>query len=209
MKTIGRNLVIGYGNLERQDDGVAFYVVNRLRQRLGQKPLKSDDAGLAKLGNSTDSVYIRQLVPELIETLSNYDRLVFVDAHIPAGMSNLVCTRIYPEDGFPLFTHQMNPALLLAILKALWGREPLSHLLTIPGLRFEMGRGLSARTAALVGPATRIILELLARPSDPLPRGGRLQPRRMRRWWLPPHSKTNFEIKENKSFTGCKETRHL
>ena len=176
MKTVGQNLVIGYGNLGRQDDGVAFYVVNRLRQQLGQKPLRSNDAGLAKLGNSTDSIFIRQLVPELIETLSNYDRLVFVDAHIPAGMSNPVCTRIYPEDDFPLFTHQMNPALLLAILKALRDREPRSHLLTIPGLRFEMGRGLSAMTAALIGPATRIILELLARPSDSLPRGAFCRP---------------------------------
>jgi hydrogenase maturation protease len=171
-----RSLVIGYGNLERQDDGVAFYVVNRLRQRLGQKPLRFDDAGLARLENSTDCVFIRQLVPELIETLSNYDRLVFVDAHIPAGMSNLVCTRIYPEDDFPLFTHQMNPALLLAFLKALWDREPISHLLTIQGRRFDLGRGLSAMTAALVDPATRIILELLARRSDPLPSGSCLLP---------------------------------
>lgn len=172
---MGCNLVIGYGNLDRQDDGVGFYVVNRLRRQLGQKPLNPDDTGLAELGERTDSVFIRQLVPELIETLSNYDRLVFVDAHIPAGMPVLQCTRILPQDGAPLFTHQMNPTLLLAILKALRGREPLSHLLTIQAAGFEMGRELSAATAALVDPATRIILELLATPSDALPHAGRLK----------------------------------
>ena len=167
-----RNLVIGYGNLERQDDGVGFYVVNRLRQGLGQKALQPDDAGLTKLGEPIDSVFIRQLVPELIEPLSNYDRLVFVDAHIPASLPNLVCTRIYPEGGMSLFTHQRQPALLLAILKGLQDRDPLSHLLTIRGFQFEMGRRLSAATAGLVGPAARIILELFETSPDSLPHAG-------------------------------------
>jgi hydrogenase maturation protease len=167
MKTMVRNLVVGYGNLERQDDGVGFHVVNRLRRHLAQKPLSPEDDGLSMLGRRTDSVFIRQLVPELIDTLVNYERVIFVDAHVPAGIPHLVCTRLYPGDGRALFSHHMHPAMLLGILQALLDRAPLGHLLSIQAYRFELNRNLSAKTAALVAPATEMILELLATLSDP------------------------------------------
>jgi hydrogenase maturation protease len=163
MKTIVRNLVIGYGNMERQDDGVGFHVVNCLRRHLAQKPLYPNDDGLSRLSHRTDVVFIRQLVPELSETIAHYDRVIFVDAHMPAVTPHLVCRRLHPEDGTALFSHHMHPAQLLGILKALWDREPLSHLLSIQGYRFEFGRRLSAKTAKLVAPATAMILELLER----------------------------------------------
>ena len=164
-----RNLVIGYGNLERQDDGVGYHVVNHLRRHLAQKPLARNDDGLSRLGRRTDAVFIRQLVPELSETLAHYERVIFVDAHVPADMPHLVCTRLYPEDGMALFSHHMHPAQLLGILKALWDQEPLSHLLSIQGYRFGLGRRLSAGTRELVAQAAAMVLELLETFSDPLP----------------------------------------
>jgi hydrogenase maturation protease len=162
------NLVIGYGNLERQDDGVGFYVVNRLRRHLGQKPLARDDDGLSRLGRRTDSIFTRQLVPELIETVVQYDRVIFVDAHEPPDMPHIVCTRIYPDVAATLFSHHMHPQMLLGFLKALYDREPVSHLVSIQGSRFEFERGLSVKTAALVAPVTEMILAMLEMP--PVPR---------------------------------------
>jgi hydrogenase maturation protease len=161
------SLVIGYGNLDRCDDGVAFYVVNRLRRHLGQKPLDCDDNGMSELGGCRDSVFIRQLVPELVETVANYDRVIFVDAHIPADGPQLVCTRLDPLQGEVLLSHHMHPAQLLGILKAIWDREPVSHLLSIQGCRFGLGRRLSAGTAKLAAPAAEMILELLDAAPDP------------------------------------------
>ena len=167
MQTGLRKLVIGYGNLDRCDDGAGFYVVNGLRRRLGQKPLDCDDNGMSELGGCRDSVFVRQLVPELVETVADYDRVIFADAHIPSGGPRLVCTRVDPQEGGSLFSHCMHPAQLLGILKALWDREPVSHLLSIQGCRFGPGRGLSAGTAKLVAPAAAMILELLDAASDP------------------------------------------
>jgi hydrogenase maturation protease len=169
MKTMVRNLVIGYGNPERRDDGVAFYVVNRLRRHLAQPPLDWEDNGLSGLGRQTDSVFVRQVVPELIDIIVHYDRLIFVDAHVPADMPNLACARLYPHVDTPLFSHHLHPALLLGFLKAVRDQEPLSHLLSIQASRFELERGLSVETAALVDPAAAIILELLGTAPDPLP----------------------------------------
>lgn len=161
-----RSLVIGYGNLDRHDDGLGFYVVNRLRRRLGQEQLAFDDNGLARLGGALDSVFIRQLVPELIETAVNYDRLVFVDAHIPADMPNLMCVRIGPDNAVSGFTHQFHPAAFLALLKVVCDHEPASHLLSVSGCNFDFGRGLSANAARLLEPSIELVLRLLETPFD-------------------------------------------
>lgn len=168
MQTKLRSLVIGYGNLERCDDGAGFYVVNRLRRRLGQKPLDCDDNGMSELGGDRDSVFVRQLVPELVETVADYDRVIFADAHIPSGGPQLVCTQVDPQQGVMPLSHHMHPAQLLGILKALWDREPVSHLVSIQGCSFGLGRGLSAGTAKLVAPAAAMILGLLDAAPDPL-----------------------------------------
>jgi hydrogenase maturation protease len=159
-----RSLVIGYGNLDRHDDGLGFYIVNRLRRHLGQKPLAFDDDGVARLGRSPDSIFIRQLVPELIETASDYDQLVFVDAHIPADLPDLMCTRVRPGEALSGFTHQLHPAAFLGLLKLLCGREPVSHLLSVMGSNFDFGRGLSANAAGLLEPAIGVILKLVGTP---------------------------------------------
>jgi len=161
MQTALRSLVIGYGNPERCDDGVGFYVVNRLRRQLGHKLLGWNDNGISELGGRNDFVFIRQLVPELIETVADYHRVIFVDAHMPAVGPPLVCRQIDPLQSEPLLSHHMQPAQLLGILKAIYDREPVSHLLTIQGCSFEFSRGLSAGTAELVSPAAAMIIELL------------------------------------------------
>jgi hydrogenase maturation protease len=161
-----RSLVIGYGNLDRHDDGLGFHVVNRLRRHLGQEPLAFDDNGLARLGGDLDSVFMRQLVPELIETAVDYDRLVFVDAHIPTDMPNLMCIRIGPDNAMSGFTHQLHPSTFLTLLKVLCDHEPQSHLLSVSGCNFDFGRGLSANAARLLEPAFEVILRLLDTPID-------------------------------------------
>jgi hypothetical protein len=60
-----QTLVIGFGNLDRGDDGVAFDVVNLLRRQMGVKPLDADETGLDDRGGETGAVFVRQLVPEL------------------------------------------------------------------------------------------------------------------------------------------------
>ena len=47
---MSRTLVIGFGNIDRADDGVAYHVVNHLRRRLGKELLPEDETGLELLG---------------------------------------------------------------------------------------------------------------------------------------------------------------
>jgi hypothetical protein len=67
-------LIVGYGNLDRSDDGIAHQATNMLRRRLGQEALSEGDTGLEDLRVRTDSLFLPQLVPHLIDTLVDYDK---------------------------------------------------------------------------------------------------------------------------------------
>ncbi len=90
-----RSLVIGYGNVDRGDDGAAFHVVNRVRARLGQRVLTEDESGLDSLGAAT-AVFVPQLTPELAYDAAACHCLVLVDAHVgrnPGRWSLCACSR--------------------------------------------------------------------------------------------------------------------
>jgi hydrogenase maturation protease len=160
---MNRTLIIGFGNLDRADDGVAFHVVNAFRRRLGQAELAEDNTGLEELGAPVDSVFIGQLVPEMIDLLGDYGRVVFVDAHVDPALDDLYCAAVSPDEAGLTFTHHMSPATLLAFFKALHGRDLEGHLVSIRGLNFDFHRDLSAGTLALVEPAVDWIMALLGR----------------------------------------------
>ncbi len=159
-----RTLVIGYGNLDRQDDGVAFVVINALRQRLGQAALSEEVAGPEEPGHQADSIFVMQLAPELLELVADYDRVIFVDAHVRTDVPDLEWAAVKPEYTASTFTHHMTPAMLLALLQMLYRREPEGYIVSLRGHAFDFQRGLSPATAAMVEPAAEQILQLIARP---------------------------------------------
>jgi hydrogenase maturation protease len=160
---ISKTIVIGYGNIYRADDGVAFAVINELRRRLGQKMLEEGDTGLDDLGGENDSVFMSQLAPEIMELLTGYTRIVFVDAHVGPDMEDLSCLPVTPEYVASSFTHHMTPSALLAFLKTMYRCEPRAHLVSIRGYNFDFTRTFSPEVEALVQPAVNAILELIDR----------------------------------------------
>ncbi len=157
-----RTLVMGFGNLDRADDGVAFHVVNAFRRRLGQASLEEDNTGLEELGTPVDSVFIGQLVPEMIDLLEEYDRVVFVDAHVDPALDDLYCAAVSPDEAGLTFTHHMSPATLLAFFKALNGRDLEGHLVSIRGRDFDFHRNLSPETIALIEATVDKIVSLIS-----------------------------------------------
>lgn len=158
-----RTLVIGYGNLDRGDDGVAYAIVNGLRRALLREPLDEEETGLEHLGGRSDTIFLRQLVPEIMETAAAYDQLVFVDAHVGDRDGEIAWRQIVPAFLPSAFTHHLTPATFLALMRALYDRAPAGYLLSVRGHTFDFHRGLSEATAELVGPAVEKILENLSR----------------------------------------------
>jgi hydrogenase maturation protease len=160
-----QTLVIGYGNLDRGDDGGGFHVVNRVRERLGQPALQEDETGLERPGREA-AVFVPQLVPELAVDAAACRRLVLVDAHVTAEVRPLVCQRLQPQYRPPAVSHVLPPAMFLWLVQSVSGRSPAAFLVSLRGHCFDLRRGLSPATAALVAPAAERVLELI-RPASP------------------------------------------
>jgi hydrogenase maturation protease len=156
-----RTLVIGFGNLDRGDDGAAFHIVNRLRQGLGIRPLAKDDPGMDTLGGKADTIFVRQLLPEHAVEASGYDRIVLVDAHIAADHRDIVCTRLDPEQRPGAIGHILPPSIFLWLARNLSGKSIDAYVVSVRGHSFEMAGGLSEATDALIPDATDTIKSLL------------------------------------------------
>ncbi|MCD6291657.1 MAG: hydrogenase maturation protease [Anaerolineae bacterium] len=157
-----RALILGYGNVSREDDGIGFHVLNAVARRLGRPPLPLDDDGLSDLRHQVDLVFLPQLVPEMAETLAEYDVVYFVDAHTGAYDEALHWEEL--ERGYvpsPL-THHLTPATLLELTSMLCGRTPAGYLISVRGYRFGFGMELSPEAAELCEKAAERIAAALA-----------------------------------------------
>jgi hydrogenase maturation protease len=146
-------LILGYGNPDREDDGVAWHILQGVAETLGRPALDVETGGLDDLGQSLDLLFVLQLTPELAETIADYDKVCFVDAH----------TGNYPDDlhfeyvdaGFQTspFTHHMTPQTCLALAETLHGSAPQAVVVSVKGYRFGFSHRLSSGTEALVDEA--------------------------------------------------------
>jgi hydrogenase maturation protease len=142
-----RTLVIGYGNPSRRDDGVALAVVNGLRRRLNLPALDETQDGFDDLGGALDTLFLQQLGPELAETLSGYEQVIFVDAHVGTYPEPVRRVALAAQAGPAIVSHHMKPGQLLALAARLYGRAPGAELISVRGFDFDFGATLSPGTA--------------------------------------------------------------
>lgn len=159
MDKSGRILIVGFGNQYRRDDGVGPYVINLVRAALGRPPFDPLDDGFDTLGEAVDTIVLHQLVPELAETFKDYDRLIFVDAHVGNLPESIREERLDAAYTQPFVSHQFHPSTVLALAQQLYGRAPQTVLLSIRGHDFDFGEGLSPETEALAQEAAARIMQ--------------------------------------------------
>lgn len=160
MKT---TLILGYGNADRQDDGVAWHVLARLARKLGQPaPSTPDDefAGTGEPGAGPNPalIFALQLTPEMAETIARYERVCFVDAHTGRVPQEIQFAPLKSEFQSSPFTHHMTAETCLALAGSLYGRQPAEAVLvSVRGYEFGFSHELSPRTAELAEEATEQI----------------------------------------------------
>jgi hydrogenase maturation protease len=140
------SLVIGYGNTLRGDDAAGPRVADAVRawRRPGVRALA-----------------VQQLTPELAEAVAGSELAIFVDA-CPAPEGEEVRVRfLEPADLDFALGHASEPRYLLALARALYGWSPPAWWVLVPGVRFEMGEGLSGVAACGVEAALRQIAALV------------------------------------------------
>ncbi len=153
---MNRTLILGYGNPDRQDDGVAWHIQRALALELGL-PAPDSYEDEFPINGTLDFEFHLQLTPEMAEDIAAYERVCFVDAHtgnIPTEVQLIPVESAFQRSPF---THHLTAQSLLSMCETLYGKKPEAVLLSARGYRFEFERELSRETGALVPQAVGLI----------------------------------------------------
>ena len=144
-----RTLVIGYGNDSRNDDGIGWYVVAELAKR-----------ALPEVMLET----AHQLEVEFVETVRDYDRVVFVDAAVPESLTPWSSEDVRPGFQSHAIAHYLTPADLLGLCRTLYGHAPSGVLVSIRGHDFNFGAVFSEETQLAAQAVIEHIVALVTQP---------------------------------------------
>ena len=151
-------LVIGYGNVDREDDGVGWHVLEKLSDHFGN-PVMTLDGGTFDQTHNPQLVFVLQLTPEMAESLAKYDYVCFVDAHTGAYEEEVRLTAIEPGYQSSPFTHHLTPESCLELAQALYGRIPQALVVSVRGYHFGYRTELSEQTMPLMQVAVEQIID--------------------------------------------------
>ena len=156
LATLKRTLIIGYGNPDREDDGVAWHILRALTVNLGlPAPASYEDE--FPVNDQLDFAFYLQLTPEMAEEIAAYERVCFVDAHTGDIPEPVRMIPVESEFQRSPFTHHLTAQSLLSMCETLYQIKPDAVLLSVRGYRFQFTRELSAETAVLVPEAVGLI----------------------------------------------------
>lgn len=152
-------LIIGYGNPNREDDGVAWHILEKLATHFDMPLSPALAADEFDPDRYPHLVFELQLFPEMAETMTNYDYVCFVDAHTGAYDEEVRVATIDPYFQASPFTHHLTPESCLVIAQTLYGHAPQGLLVSVRGYHFGYKTELSEQTATLADKAMARIIE--------------------------------------------------
>lgn len=151
-----RLLLLGYGNPDREDDGVAWHILRALTIKLGLVPPESYEDEFPE-STQIDFDFQLQLTPEMAEDISSYSYVCFIDAHTGNIPEPVRLIDVESEFQSSPFTHHLTPQSLISMCETIYGKKPDAALLSVLGHRFLFTRELSGETAGLVPQAVALI----------------------------------------------------
>jgi len=154
-----KTLIFGYGNPDRQDDGVAWHVLREIMMHYGLPVSEDLDIAFHDNQRQMDYEFQLQLTPEIADDLNVYDRVCFIDAHTGAVPEEVHFEKISPSFQKSPFTHHLTAASLLSIADTLHHKVPETILVSVRGYEFGFSQSLSDSTSALTRQAADIIIQ--------------------------------------------------
>lgn len=148
-------LFLGYGNPDREDDGVAWHILRALAIRMGLPAPDSYEEEFPE-NSQVDFAFHLQLTPEMAEDIAQYTYICFVDAHtgnIPEEVRIIGVENDFQKSPF---THHLTAPSLMSICETIYKKKPNSALLSVRGYQFLFSRELSDQTATLVPEAVEL-----------------------------------------------------
>lgn len=128
-KSDNHTIVIGIGNNGRQDDGLGWAFLDFLHE---------ENTGF-------DLEYRYQLQIEDAECISQYDRVIFVDATKERTKDGFYFKTCRPLEKYNFSTHALTPETILYLSKRLYGHQFEASIMAIEGYDWELRMGLSKK----------------------------------------------------------------
>jgi hydrogenase maturation protease len=155
-------LIMGYGNPNREDDGVAWHILQKLAPHFGVPLSPALAADELDPDHQPHLVFELQLMPEMSEPIAAYDFVCFVDAHTGAYEQDVRVAPLEPIFQTSPFTHHLTPESCLVLAQTLYGHTPPGLMVSVRGHHFGYKTELSAQTAALADEAVKRIVRWVA-----------------------------------------------
>lgn len=155
--SVPRTLIIGYGNPDREDDGVAWHILGLVAQRLGHTLAIPPDDEFQTFGIEIDLYFTLQVTPELAEMITAYDRVIFVDAHTGIVPEEIHWQDLVGDYQTSPFTHHMTASTCVGLARTLYDARVEAYLVSVRGYAFGFTRILSERTMELAEEAAEQI----------------------------------------------------
>lgn len=153
-----KTLIFGYGNADRQDDGVAWHVLREVMRHFGLPVSDELDINFDDEQRQVHYEFQLQLTPEIADDLDAYDRVCFIDAHTGAVPEEVHIEKVSANFQKSPFTHHLTAASLLSIADTLHHKVPETILVSVRGYEFGFSQSLSAATTTLTRQAADIIM---------------------------------------------------
>jgi hydrogenase maturation protease len=154
-----KTLFIAYGNPDRQDDGVAWYLLQKLAAHFGQELIDTNADYYDMLGRNPDFFFTLQLIPEQVDLIVEYDRVCFLDAHMDDQEGDISFQTLAPHYEPSTLSHHMTPQFLLDIALDTHERWPNALLVSIKGHEFAFVPELTNQTRELADQALPRLLD--------------------------------------------------
>jgi len=159
-----KTLIFGYGNLDREDDGVAWHVLARIARHY-HRPVPNDQEDelvvdtFEPTGENPDLMFRLQLMPEMADELAAFERVCFIDAHTGAVPLEVNIQEVTARFQNSPLTHHLTPQSLVEIMNRLYDARPQCLLVSVRGYSFQFSRKLSERTNELADMAAEEIIK--------------------------------------------------
>jgi hydrogenase maturation protease len=141
-----RVIIIGYGNPDRGDDGVAWHIMIHLAKKLG-RDIPTFEEGFTMCGESPELFFTLQLMPEIAEMISLFDRVCFIDAHTGHVSDNVHIEYLHPQFQPSPLTHHLTPMTCLELTNVIYKKKPGAILVSVRGYDFGFMAQLSPKTS--------------------------------------------------------------
>ena len=149
-------LILAYGNSLRRDDGAGF-VLGDLVERM-----------LSEAGFEDIRIDSQQLEPELALDISDdkVSSVLFIDTRVIPETPNdddlrVRFRRVESAKASLAIGHYLSASTLLTYAEYLFKKHPPAWLITVPGIDFDHGEGLSEATLKAIDSAPEILRELI------------------------------------------------